>query len=127
MGICTETSIKNIDKEKKRIGGNMIKEVDTDNTLNIIDINIYNAIKSVCKIIANNRSGTGFLIKLFKNNQKFFCLMTNEHVVTKEMINLKQKIILYYDAQNERKEIILNKDERFIEEYTDKNLDITII
>ena len=127
MGICREISINNKDEEKNGIVGNRIKEVDTKNSLNILDLNIYNAIKSVCKIITNNGNGSGFLIKLFKNNQKFFCLMTNEHVVTKEMIKLKQKIILYYDAQNERKEIVLNKDERFIEEYTNKNLDIAII
>jgi hypothetical protein len=53
--------------------------------------------------------------------------LTNEHVITKEMIDTKQKITIIYDAQNKYKEIILNKDERFIKEYKNINIDITII
>ena len=53
--------------------------------------------------------------------------MTNQHILKKELINLKQNIIIYFDAQNERREIILNKDERFIEEYKNRNLDLVIL
>ena len=131
MGICDNesrnTGIINYGNEKKNTLGERINEIDTENTLNIIDINIYNSIKSVCKIITNIGVGTGFLIKLYKNNKEFFCLMTNQHVLKEELINLNQKIIIYFDAQNERREIILNKDERFIKDYTNINLDLIIL
>ena len=51
--------------------------------------------------MTNNGSGTGFLIKLYNDKKEFYCLMTNEYIVTKEMINLKEKINIFYDAQNE--------------------------
>ena len=50
--------------------------------------------------------------------------MTCEHVVTKKKINSKEKIIIYYDGQNESREIVLNSDKRYIWEYSNKNLDI---
>ena len=102
-------------------------ERDTHNKLIPLDIKIINAIKSVCKIITNENEETGFLIKLKKDNEDFNCLMTNEHLITKEMINLKSKIIFYYDMETKIKEIILNKNERYIKEYQSQNLDITII
>ena len=41
--------------------------------------------KSLCKIIFPPKLlGSGFLIQLFKIDQPFYCLMTNEHVVTKK-------------------------------------------
>ena len=69
---------------------------------------------------------SGFLIKLFKGDEDFFCLMTNEHVITKDIIKNKEKIKFYYDNESKSKEIYLNS-ERFIKEFTDNNLDITII
>jgi len=42
-------------------------------------------------------------------------------------INSKEKIIIYYDGQNERREIVLNSDKRYIREYSNKNLDIVTI
>ena len=104
-----------------------INEGITQNPLNKIDINLYNVIKSVCKIIASNTIGTGFFIKLYKDNKEFYCLMTNEHIITKDMIDAKQKITIIYDTTNKNKEIILNKDERYIKEYTNMDIDVTII
>ena len=112
-------------KKNKPESKDIIKEVDTINDLNRIDIDIYNVIKSICKIITNTGCGTGFLLKLYKDNKEFLCLMTNEHVITKVMIENKEKIVIFYDAQNERKEIILN--DRYMKEYTKLDLDITII
>ena len=57
--------------------GERINESLWNNPLKEIDITLYAVIKSVCKIISNKNVGTGFLIKLYKNNEEFFCLMTN--------------------------------------------------
>ena len=98
-----------------------INEVDTDNALNIINLDLYNTIKSVCKIITSKGNGTGFLIRLQKDSKELYCLMSNEHVITKDMIDSNEKISVFYEAQNENFEIILNKKERVIKEYTSNN------
>ena len=74
--------------DKMRIDSSRKDEVllgSNNNNLIPIDINLYTVIKSVCKIIKNNLSGTGFLIKLYKNNKEFYCLMSNEHVIKKHL------------------------------------------
>ena len=63
MGFCynknkgINDSINNKGKKKT--------EIDTGHPLISIDVNLFNVIKSVCKIITNKRIGTGFLIKLY--------------------------------------------------------------
>jgi len=34
--------------------------------------------------------GHGFFIKFFKGNEDFYCLMTNDHVITEDMLNQKK-------------------------------------
>ncbi len=53
--------------------------------------------------------------------------MTNEHVVTKNLIDSKEKIVIYFDGQNKRREIILNENKRYIRDYRYIDLDVTII
>ena len=83
--------------------------------------------KSICKIIVSNIIGTGFLIKLFRGNESFYCLMTNEHIITREMVESKDTIEILYDNQYKRKEIRLDKDERYIKDYLYLHLDAIII
>ena len=79
--------------------------------------------KSLCFIQTPNTSGSGFLIKLFKGTQDFFCLMTCEHVIKKEMVNQRKTIIFFYDSINAKlKEIILNPDERLIQDFRNLNI-----
>ena len=100
---------------------------ETDNDLHQVDTNSINDFRPVCRIEANGKTGTGFLIKLYKDNKGFDCLMTNEHVITKQMIDLKQKITIIYDTGNKKIDILLNKDERYIKEYKNIDLDVTIV
>ena len=53
--------------------------------------------------------------------------MTNEHVVAKNLIDSKEKIVIYFDGQNKRREIILNENKRYIRDYRYIDLDVTII
>ena len=69
--------------------------------------------------------GTGFLIKLFNEDKPFFCLMTNAHIIKDEMIDSKISIEIYYDFENIKKKITLNKDERWIQTFS--LLDITFV
>ena len=123
-------------KKKKDIQktNDRIVEVETKNEFIPINPDIYDVspfLKSVCKIDTNKGNATGFLLKLNnENNVNFFCLMTNEHVITKEMIGNKEKITIFFGKkQLEQLEIKLNKDDRIIKEYknSDLDLDITIV
>ena len=96
MGICEKT-------------GGRKEENETDNPLIQLDTDMIDATKSVCMIMTNEGNGTGFLLKTFKDNKEFFCLISNEHVITKDMIEAKQKVIIHYDKKNKTKEITLDK------------------
>ena len=93
-----------------------IKEVDTD---------LFEVCKSVCKIMYKNIFGTGFLIKLQKNNKELLCLITNEHVITQEIIESKEIIYIKYDCEEKLREIKLDNKERYM--ISDKIMDISII
>ena len=83
--------------------------------------------KSICKIVTPNTISSGFLIKFFAKEEDFFCLMTNEHIITKELIEQKKIISLYYDSESKMKEIELNTKERLIKEFTEIDIDITVV
>jgi V8-like Glu-specific endopeptidase len=113
MGLC-ETK-KNMNTEAKMKDSPMIP---------------LEPIKSICKIIFDHPQkelSSGFLIKLFKDGQPFYCLMTNEHVVTRKMVDNKITIDVYYDSEDKNKEIKLNSKERFIKDFKDITIDATVI
>ena len=111
-------------KEGKDISNNKIKEV-IQNEFPFIQANIlYRSLRTTCQIIVPNGVGSGFFLKL--ENKPLYCLLTNEHVITKELINSKVKIIILYD--NKKKSIILKlNEERFIKEYSHIGMDLTIV
>ena len=90
--------------------------------------NVYNVCKATIKLDLNDGVGSGFFIKLERNNKEFYCIMTNEHVITEEHINNKEEILINYD--NEKKYLIikLDKKERIIEYFKESlGLDIAIV
>jgi len=103
---------------------NIVNQALTRNPIMRIDINLFDVSYSICKIVTKAKIGTGFLIKLFKGGQILFSLLTNEHIIQKEMVDKNEKIIIY-NLKNNYVNINLNKSERFIECY--KNLNITVI
>jgi len=62
--------------------------------------------------------------KCFKKKARF--LVTNCHVIPEEIINSKQYIEIDIEYNNEKREIQLDKDQRFIKCFP-KPIDITII
>ena len=116
MGICgkkkNETS-KNNQKPSREI---IYEAMMLDSPMIPIEI-VIEVSKSVCRIHTHKQIATGFLIKLIKEENPFYCLITNEHVINKEMIEQKQTINIYYDNRNEERLIELNTDERFIKNF----------
>ena len=88
MGLCGSKDIK----RKKEV-------IISPEGFHSLDQSITQTSKSLCKItVSSGKMSSGFLIKLFKGRKEFYCLMTNEHVITKEMIEKKIIIDIYYDS-----------------------------
>ena len=103
-----------------------INEVKIKNSeIKQIDLNLVQVCKSICKILSNTKLGTGFFIKLYLEDKELFCLMTNHHVITKEMIDSKDIIDIKFNLEKEWKKIKLDSDKRFI--IYDVDIDITIV
>ena len=126
MGVCDSSK------------GN-VKEVNVDPNKPAIDLptSIVHVSKSLCKIEFGNKTATGFLVKLSKEGKEFFCMMTCEHVITREMIKQRKTISFYYDSIDAKAiEIKLDPNKRFIQDFVrlyeiddniDINIDITVI
>ena len=96
---------------------------------NIVQINnVYEQLKSVIKIELKEGKGSGFFIKFRRNNKPFYCLMTNQHVVTSELTNKGEHILIKYENEKKEKNIELNQKERIIICLKELlNIDISII
>ena len=87
-----------------------INQVKTNTSeIKIIDLHLVEVCKSICKITCKNKFGTGFFIKLHIDDKKLFCLMTNHHVVTKEMIDSNDVIDVRYNLEKDLEKIKLDK------------------
>jgi hypothetical protein len=94
----------------------------------MIPLNKYNEkINSTCKIETKDKLGSGFFLKIPRKNDIFYCLMTNEHIIKKTMIDNKELIKIIFDNQKSRREIILNKKKRFIQSYKYMNIDCSVV
>ena len=103
MGVCEsgknteETNIsKGVPQPKPQIIEENILKGNEPIKLNVIK----QVSKSLCFIETPSTSGSGFLIKLFKGTQDFFCLITCEHVIKREMVNQRKTIRFFYDCLN---------------------------
>ena len=83
--------------------------------------------KSICKIDIPNKIPYGFLIKFFKNDKDFYCLLTDNDIITKEMIDKKEYIKFFYDGDSKIKKICLNADERYIKDFRDIDINSIVI
>ena len=88
---------------------------------------IIKASKSIYKIDTSSKLSSGFLMKFFRRNKEFFCLMMDEQIITKKMIEQKQPINFYYDNGNKKTEITLDNEERYIKDLKEINISATII
>ena len=97
----------------------------------ILDPNLLNVSKSVCKIrIDTNQGsfgGSGFFLKFLINGKFYYWLVTNEHVITKEMINNKYIVNVSYNIESKNINIKLDQNERYIKTFKEYKVDATII
>ena len=115
MGVCESAQSKN--KENKIVDSTLFKN----------DISLLQATASLCKIKTNDKISSGFLIKLIKDKKYFFCLMTNEHVITKDWWKLKKVLFFILTTNKKQKKIKLDQNERYIRDLRDMNIDSIVI
>ena len=97
----------------------------------IIDPLVTNISKSICKIKIKTHKGiifgTGFLLKEYIDQELFYCLMSNEHVISNDIINNNSTIYVNYDSEFKKINIKLDKRKRYIKSFIDIGLDITVV
>lgn len=80
----------------------------------------------ICKIENKNGNGTGFFCYIPNKNKLFPVLITNNHVINKEIIENENKIIIsfYKDKKKIQKQLKINDNRKI---YTNEKYDTTII
>ena len=94
-----------------------------------IDRNISNVSKSICKIKIETplrtKYGTGFLLRFLIDQEASYFLVSNEHVISKDIINNENNIYISYDSEFKLANIKLENNKRYIKSF--KDVDITIV
>jgi hypothetical protein len=83
--------------------------------------------KSLCNIQTSKITYSGFLINITFKEKNFFGLIAENKIITEEMINKKESIKFNYDNFKKNVTINLNKDERYMKNFTEKKIEIVII
>ena len=77
------------------------------------DRNISNVSKLICKIKIEtpkgNIYGTGFLLRFRIDQELFYCLVSNERVISKDMNNNENNIYISYNNEFKTANIKLDK------------------
>ena len=90
--------------------------------------NIPKISKGTVKIEFNDRKASGFFLKCQRNKEPFHCLLTNQHVITSDMVNNKETITIKYDNENKVLQLELNPKRRIIVCFQDfYKLDVTLV
>ena len=97
-----------------------------DNDSKVPDF-ILSVSKSIVKLNIGSKTYSGFLIKLFIEETDFFCLLTVGECISSDMIERNDDVKFYYDNETKIKKISLNKNERFIKNFSDVGVNSTVI
>ena len=86
--------------------------------------------KEICKIVIETekgrKTGTGFILAILFELDSFYCLMTNDHIISDESINNNSIIYITYEEYKTAC-IKLDRNKRYIKSFKDKELDITVV
>ncbi len=89
---------------------------------------IYNLSKATIKIYIENSIASGFFIKFERNKKPFYCLMTNQHVISPKIMQNDKRITILYDNEQKKLVIDLNQKERIIIFFLEiLKMDVTLI
>ena len=110
-----------------------IPETIIDYSKNFLDLDSNTSkilSKKICRITIEINGakvkGTGFFLAIPIDLEWFYCLMTNDHLISNESINNNNIIYITYEGFKTAN-IKLQKGKRYIESFKEKHLDITVI
>ena len=113
-------NIKELNGKEYIIKVSQISEIESNNEI---------LSKSICKInIETNYEtiiGIGYLLKFWIYQELYYFLISNEHIIKKDIINNNNIISLYFNG-----ELItsnLNNKKRYIKSFIDNGFDITVV
>ena len=115
------------------IKNNRINEciIEASSPLENVDRIISKVSRSICKIKIETSfgtiKGTGFLLAFEIDQEGFFGLVSNEHVINKELLNSDINIYISLVSEFRSAYINLNKNKRYMKSFKDIGLDITIV
>ena len=93
-----------------------------------LEINNESISKSICKIKIETNSetilGIGCLLKFWIHQKLFYCLISNEHIFKKDIINNKI-ISMYFNGELITQN--LKNSKRYIKSFIDNGLDLSVI
>ena len=114
-------------EENNIINGHYEKEKNQSKIIKID--NIFKISKATLKIeLENGTMGSGFFLKFRRNSQPFYCIVTNNHVITSKLIRDKTKVIINYENETKKLSFDLNKEERIIICFQESTkIDVTIV
>ena len=95
---------------EKRINEGEIKGAIEPVTMEQTKKILYQMNKSVCKILGQEKNGTGFFCELNINNEKIPVLITNFHIIDDKFIESNDKITIQLGNEKECRIIYLNKN-----------------
>ena len=88
-----------------------------------VSLNTVNKVaKSICTITIKenkeknilNNSGTGFFMIIKFEERKLKCLITNYHIISQNIVDFKEYIMIQIEKENKKIEIQLDSNKRFI-------------
>ena len=109
---------KSIKRNEINFKNNRINEriIEASSPLEKVDRIISNVSKSICKIKIEASfgtiKGTGFLLAFYIDQERFFCLISNEHIIQKQLLNSDINIYISYDSEFRSAYINLNNNKR---------------
>ena len=106
----------------------MKDEISTKHATQIPESAYIKLLNTIVRIEVKGGQGTGFFLKFKKKDKIFFSLFTNYHVISKDLVNSKDTISIYYGPKGEetRKAIKLDESQREIFCF-EKPKDVTIV
>ena len=71
--------------------------------------------------------GLGFLLKFWINHEIFYCLISNDNIIKKEIISNNNIISMHFNNELKSQNIKANGKKRYIKSFIDYGLDISVI
>ena len=124
MGFSSSKSIKDVDKDDK------IHCLVSNSSSSSVPETIKDKLsESITRIEFGKTISTGFFMKISLGKNQYNFLITNEHVISKNDIDSKITISLFYGKayKEVEKKIKLDRSKRFIKCFKDHSIDASII